>query len=480
MKRIISLFLIISALSSSLWLLSACGGKITEPCILCADIDKNGKCDICGKDTEPEPCGTCADTDNDGKCDACGKDVTPPTCSVHIDKDGDGKCDACDSSAATAEYFDRDKAIAAMDRAVERVRANIDKLSYGFPSTCSTNFEYSTSSRFNWESGMMTGVYWLAYEYTGDEEFKEAAERHIEIYKEHALTGEWLIDTDTGFVYSPSCVAGYKITGDAMMRSAALNAADILMRQYDVENKFIIRSGQRIEGNTSGYRLIVDSMMSIPLLFWATEQTGDQKYANAAVNHYRTTIIYNIRNNGSSYHHYQFDPITGNPVMGKTLQGYSNESCWGRGQAWLLYGFPIAYSYTGNEEILTHFASVFEFYLDSLPSDCIPHWDLDFKEGSKEPRDTSAAIISTCGFLEMAKHLEDEDPIKELLLETAANQMNAIIDRYEIFGEADGLIAGVTHALPQGQGIEECAVYADYFYMEALMRYINPDWVRYW
>lgn len=380
----------------------------------------------------------------------------------------------------TETAVDREKLASAMDRAVERLRNNLAGFGNKFPDTCSKNFKYNTSDQFNWESGMYTGCIWLAYEYTKDSIFRKAAEKHIEVYKEHAETGEWLQDHDTGFIFSPSCVAGYKITGDESMKAAALKAADILMEHYDWDNHFIIRSGKRDASKYDMYRTLVDSMMNIPLFFFAYEQTGDRRYYEAAVEHYHTTMKYLIRDDGSSYHHYQFDPVTGKPVKGMTFQGYSDDSCWSRGHAWLIYGFPIAYSYTGNKEIIDIDKKVSYYYLNRLPVDCISYWDLDFTEGSGEPRDSSVAAITTCGFLEMCKHLPDDAPQKKIFKNAADAQINALIDKCENHGDADGLIIDVTHAVPFKSGIEECAVYGDYFYMEALMRYLNPDWKRYW
>ena len=378
---------------------------------------------------------------------------------------------------------DREKIAAAMDRACAKIKKNIEKYGSKFPGTCSEDFKYKVSDRFNWESGMLTGCFWLAYEHTGDEVFKNAALEQIEVYKAHAKTGEWLQDHDTGFIFTPSCVAGYKITGDEDMRKAALEAADIMMDHYDWENHFIIRSGKRSTDpdRYPYYRTLVDSMMNIPLFFFAHEQTGDKKYLEAAVEHYRTTMKYLIREDGSSYHHYQFDPVTGKPVKGVTLQGYSDESCWGRGHSWLIYGFPIAYSYTHNEEIIPVDKNVSYFYLNKLAADYIPYWDFDFIDGSGAARDSSIAAITSCGFLEMCKYLPDDAEQKKVFKNAADAQINALIDKCENHGDdADGLILQVTHALPQGQGIEECAVYGDYFYMETLMRYLNPDWKRYW
>ncbi len=380
----------------------------------------------------------------------------------------------------TETPLDRETLTAAMDRAVERLRVNISRYENGFPNPASTDFKYTVNGRFNWTSGMLTGMYWMAYQYTGDVEFREAAERHIEVYKAHAETGEWLGDHDTGFIYTLSCVAGYRITGDESMKEAALKAAAILMDHYDWDNHFIIRSGKRDPNKYDMYRTLVDSMMNIPLFFFAYEQTGDKSYYDAAVGHYRTTLTYLVREDGSSYHHYQFDPVTGEPVKGLTWQGNADESCWSRGHAWLLYGFPIAYAYTENQDILDIYDNISYFYLNKLPQDNVPYWDMDFTDGSSEPRDTSASAIAICGFLELGRVFPETAVEKAIFKNAADAQMKALLDSYENRGTADGLLLGVTYAKPQGNGIEECAIFGDYFYMEALMRYLNEDFLRYW
>lgn len=272
-----------------------------------------------------------------------------------------------------------------------------------------------------------------------------------------------------------------KLPAAKKAKTAALKAADILLDHYCWNNHFIIRSGKRDPKIPSNYRTLVDSMMNIPLFFWANKETGKDIYLEAAVEHYRTTMKYLIRNDGSSFHHYQFDPVTLKPVNGVTFQGHSDQSCWGRGHAWLIYGFPIAYSYTHNEEIPEVHKAVSYFMLNKLPSDFIPYWDFDFTEGSAAPRDSSVAAISACGLKEMSNLLPETAPQKRIFENASALMLNALIDKCANHSdEADGLILHVTHALPQGQGIDECAVYGDYFYLEALMRFLNPDWKKYW
>ena len=221
--------------------------------------------------------------------------------------------------------------------------------------------------------------------------------------------------------------------------------------------------------------------MNIPLLMWAGEVTGDKSFTDKAVSHYRTTDKYLVRDDGSTYHHFQFDPVTEEPVGGITLQGYSDESCWSRGHSWLIYGYPIAYSYTKDKDIFAVHKAVTYYFLNKLPGDMIPYWDLVFTEGSTQPRDASAAAISVCGLLEMCKYLECDDPDRAIFKNAADRMMKALIQRCSnLDDDKDGLICHVTHGVPQGRGIDEAAIYGDFFYLEALLRYKKPDFNKYW
>ena len=220
-------------------------------------------------------------------------------------------------------------------------------------------------------------------------------------------------------------------------------------------------------------------MMNIPLLLWAGKETGNGKYTEAAKVHCRTTMSYLIREDASTFHQYQFDPQTQLPLKGITSQGYSDDSCWSRGQAWMLYGLPIAYSYTKNDELIDVHKNLAYYFLNNLPSDGVPYWDLTFGDGSPEPRDSSAGVISICGFLEMMNHLPSDALQKKVFQNASAQMMNAAIDNC-CDDESDGLLLHTSAAVPQGFGIDECTVYGDYFYLEALVRYLKPDWSMYW
>jgi len=376
---------------------------------------------------------------------------------------------------------------AAAKAATDKLKAKIlaymqeNEIGKDFPGTCSVDYKYVRGENKNWECGMYSGCYWLAYELTGDEFFREIAEAHLPTFKGRIDNRIGMDDHDVGFVFTPSCIAAYKLTGNEFAKEAALRAADHEFKyNYTTKGKFIIRlHGSWDKG--PGCRTMMDSLMNAPLLFWAGKETGNDELFKAGLDHNLTTEQYLIREDSSSFHHYQFDPATAGPVKGVTLQGNSDDSCWARGHSWGIYGFPIAYSYTKNETLRNVHRDITYFMLNHLPEDMIPYWDYDFTSGD-EPRDSSSGAISSCGLHEMARLLPEGDPDKALYECAAAKMLEALIDNCtgDIGVDYDGLICHVTHAKPQGQGIDECAAYGDYFYLEALLRHLKPDWNRYW
>ena len=370
----------------------------------------------------------------------------------------------------------------AAEQATDRLEALAKRHPTGFPGTCSTNFQYAFDINKNWEAGMYTGCYWLAYELTGNKFFRDCAEEQLLTFRERLDKRIGVDDHDVGFVFIPSALAAYKVTGSEFAYKLACDAAEYLYSpNYSEEGKFIIR--YHGGWNTGwGCRTMMDSLMNAPLLFWASKELGREELYRAALDHNRTTEQYLIRNDGSSFHHYQFDPMTAKPVRGVTLQGHSDDSCWSRGHSWGVYGFAIAHSYAKEEFLRNVHKGVTNFMLNHLPEDMIPCWDYDFVT-TTDYKDASAAVISSCGMLDMASQIEDTDKETATVYRSAAAQLTeAVIDKCTGGNGfiCDGLIHHVSHALPQKQGFNECAVYGDYFYLEALTRYLKPDWVRYW
>lgn len=375
----------------------------------------------------------------------------------------------------------KEKIDSAIEKALDKLERNISKWTESFARNGSVDYKYIPGSNDNWECGMQTGIYWMAYELSGNQKFSKVAEKHLLTYRERFEQKVGVDDHDVGFVFSPSCVAAYKITGNEKIKQLALNVADYYYRtSYTKEGGFILR-GWTWQEKMGGCRTMMDTLMNAPFLFWAGQESGREEYAEAALSQNKITEKYLIREDASSFHHYQFEPGTYKPLHGLTLQGYANDSCWSRGHAWGVYGFPLAYSYCKADFLPQLHKDITYYMLNHLPKDCLPYWDFVFTDG-EEPRDSSAGVIAVCGMQEMCKYLPDSAPQKEVFQNASARMLEAVIDccTGDIGIEYDGLICHVTHAKPQNRAIDECAIYGDYFYLEALMRFVNPDWNRYW
>lgn len=251
-----------------------------------------------------------------------------------------------------------------------------------------------------------TGMLWLAYERTGDPLYRDVAKQQIETFQRRLREGNTSTH-ELGFLYTLSGVAATELTGSALGRRVAIDAADRLTDRYLVRPGIVqawgsIGVAESDWGEWVQGRTIVDTTMSLPLLYWAAETTGRQRYRDLASTHARTASEYLIRDDGSTYHTFGFDPATGDPVGGETHQGFADDSCWSRGQAWTIYGFALAYGYTGDEQFREAAVDVADYYLDSLPADVVPAWDFDAGE---DQRDSSAAAIAACGLAELSEQL---------------------------------------------------------------------------
>ena len=388
-----------------------------------------------------------------------------------------------DESRYTTSYtISKEKLDSAVKAATEKLASKLDTYAEQFVGTYSKDYVYPLGENKTWVSGMHTGTILLAYELTGDEQFLECAKKNIPFYKKRLEEKIVMYSHDVGFVFSPSCVALYKLTGDEAAREIALAAAEHLYdASFSKKGGFIIRSVNNSHEDW-GCRTMMDTLMNIPLFFWAHKETGDEKFLHAANSQLAITESYLIREDGSSFHHYQFDTKTHKPLYGCTFQGRTDESTWSRGQSWGVMGLPIAYSYNKDEDLLKLHRDVTYFTLNHLPKHNIPYWDYDFIEECDEPLDVSAGLVSACGMLEATKYLSDSAPEKKIYKNAAAMLLDAAIDKcadYETT-EFDGLVRNVTCSVPHNLCINECALYGDFFYLEALLRHLRPDWNRYW
>ena len=214
-------------------------------------------------------------------------------------------------------------------RAVKLVQENLPEFTEYFPDSNSEGNFYPQTENREWTTGFWTGEIWLAYERTKDENLKKAGLIQAKSFLKRITERVDVDNHDMGFLYTPSCVVAYRLTGDETAKKAALMAADNLMERFQEKGRFFQAWGEL--GAKDNYRLIIDCLLNMPLLFWASEVTGDPKYREKATAHILTAMNCVIRPDHSTYHTYFFDPETGEPVKGVTHQGNRDGSAWSRG-----------------------------------------------------------------------------------------------------------------------------------------------------
>ena len=398
----------------------------------------------------------------------------------------------------------------ALSAACAQVKRNIPFFTGSCQNHSSVNGFYPKCENNQWTCGFWPGEIWLSYEHTGDAEFRGEAERLVQSFYNRIVNKIEVDHHDMGFLYSPSCVAAYKLTGNETAKKAAIMAADQLISRFQPKGGFIQAWGKK--GEKGNYRYIIDCLLNLPLLYWASETTGDAKYSEIANTHIRTCLKNSFRDDFSTYHTFFMNQDTGEPDHGATCQGYKDDSFWARGQAWAIYGIALAFKYVKTTEYLTLFDNVSAFFLERLPKDFVPYWDLVFADGSNEPRDSSSAAIAACGFLQMADNLDSVSVCKAgvqneakassesgcgeaalnsekaaLYRKIAAQIMKSLCDSYAVkdSSTSNGLLLHGTYSKKSPyntcteEGVDECVSWGDYFYMEALTR-LSKKWNPYW
>lgn len=370
----------------------------------------------------------------------------------------------------------------AMKTVVMQVRRNLPVFTYQAQNHSSVDNFYPPVPNTQWTAGFWPGSIWLAYEATGDKIFRYAAQIHVQSFLDRIENRIETDHHDMGFLYSPSCVAAWKLVGDEDGRKAALLAADQLLDRFQEKGQFIQAWGPM--GEPDNYRYIIDCLLNLPLLHWASAETDNPKYREKALAHAHTTLANSIRDDHSTHHTFYMDPETGAPVGGRTAQGYRDESAWARGQAWGIAGMAVCYRYERNQAYLDTFEKLLAYYLKCLPDDLVPYWDLTFTEGG-EPRDSSSAAITACGLLEMADLIEGTRAAE--LRDLACRMLGSLWRSYAVRDPevSNGLVLHGTYSKKTpfntcfGEGVDECVAWGDYYYFEGLTRLTRP-WTPYW
>lgn len=379
-----------------------------------------------------------------------------------------------------------DLAIAA---ALSTVRRNSTTFGSSYPDDTTENGRYlprpavpgfPPGGNRGWTTSFFSGMEWLAWELTQDEVFRDAALAHSADFARRVKAGEDLDTHDLGFLYTLSSVPAWRLLDDVDARAAALLAADHLMLRL-LEPAGIIQAWGDLTDPRQRGRTIVDSLMNMPLLTWAGEQTGEARFANAVQSHTAQLREHIVRADNSTFHTFYWDVETGEALRGATEQGAFDDSCWARGQAWGIYGFALNYRATGDPLLLDAAWRCADYFLAHLPADSVPFWDLVYVDGSDAPRDSSSAAIAVCGLLELAE-LEGTGERAARATEAAHSMLASLIDNYtpERPEDTDALLLHGVYDLPKNNGVDEGTLWGDYFYLEALTRVALPGRKPFW
>ncbi|MEM9856849.1 MAG: glycoside hydrolase family 88 protein [Bacteroidota bacterium] len=332
-----------------------------------------------------------------------------------------------------------------------------------------TKYNDSGEPVFDWTIGFFPGTCWYLYETTGDEKWKEAAmqfQQGIQPFKNNTRSH------DLGFVFYCSFGNALRLTGDDDYKEVLINAGNSLLQRFNPKVG-CIQSWDVDKGWQSTrdwkFPVIIDNMMNLELLFELTELTGDPKYRETAISHADVTLQHHFREDNSSYHVIDYDPDNGEVRKRNTAQGYDHESAWARGQAWGLYGYTVCYRYTKDQKYLDQARKIADFIITNpnLPEDGIPYWDYNAPKIPDEPRDVSAAAITASALIELNRYTEDQ-------YKDFANKLvdNLSSDRYLVPMESETkfVLKHSVGSIPHGAEIDEPLIYADYYYLEALVR----------
>lgn len=345
-----------------------------------------------------------------------------------------------------------------------------DKGDACFPTSCTPEGELKFAKSSDWTSGFFPGELWYLYEYSADESLKAAAEdMTLRISPEQYNTRSH----DVGFMVNCSFGNAYRLTGNQAYRDVLINAANSLATRFN-QNIGCTRSWNR---KTEGwqYIVIIDNMMNLELLTVGSGLTTDPHCYEVAVSHANTTMRNHFREDGSSYHAVDYDTLSFRPAQKRTFQGLADDSSWSRGQSWGLYGFTMMYRQTGRAEYLAHARKVASYLMHhpNMPKDKIPYWDFNAPARKDTPRDASAAAIMASALIELSGYVADDAESSAMLRYAEGILRSLTSGKYLAASGRNGGFALLhsTAYMAKNRDVDAPLSYADYYYVEALVRY---------
>jgi len=327
-----------------------------------------------------------------------------------------------------------------------------------------------TNPSFDWTEGFFPGSLWFLYDYTKNEEWREAAQKLQKLFEDHKYK---TTNHDLGFIFNTAYGNGYTFTGNEAFKEVMITAADSLATRFDPDvgciKSWDVDSGWQSKRGWK-FPVIIDNMMNLELLFKVSEFTGSDVYKQIAITHANTTLKNHFRDDNSSYHVIDYDPETGEVQKKETAQGFANESAWARGQAWGLYGYTVCYRYTRDELFLKQAEKIASYISNKKNTDKngIPYWDYHAPNIPNEPVDVSAAAITASALIELDGYSEKSylPEVNKILNALGSDDYTAKIGDHHNF-----VLLHSVGSIPHGNEIDVPLNYADYYYLEALIRY---------
>ncbi|NOW93426.1 glycoside hydrolase family 88 protein [Mucilaginibacter sp. SG564] len=347
---------------------------------------------------------------------------------------------------------------------VDTVKSDATNSALVSPRSLSTDGKLVMVASKDWCSGFFPGELWFLYEYTHNEKWADLARKftaNIEVEKTNGITH------DMGFKVYNSVGNGYRLTKDAHYKEVLIEAAKTLSTRFNPVVGSIKSWDNRKQWK---FPVIIDNMLNLELLFEATRLTGDSSFYKIAVTHANTAMKNHFRSDYSSYHVIDYDPETGKVLHKQTHQGYADESAWARGQAWGLYGYTMCYRETNNPAYLKQAENIAKFIFSNpnLPVDLVPYWDYNDPAIPNVPRDVSAAAVAASALYELStysRNAKEYRSIADKIVKTLSGKYQA-----KAGGSKGFLLIHSTGHKPAGTEIDVPIIYADYYYLEALLR----------
>lgn len=354
----------------------------------------------------------------------------------------------------------------ALERVISKIEKTTKRTGDSIPYKSKDGVYDDVTKDINWwTNGFYPGILWLAYRHTKKQEYADLANA-VEVKLDEALKGFYKLHHDVGFMWHLSSVTNYKLTGNEESAKRGYVAANVLAARFNPAGNFI--RAWNGEGN-EGWA-IIDCMMNLSILYWATEFIKDPRFANLAQTHAETVMKIFIREDGSSKHICKFDTITGEYLENFGGQGYGVDSAWSRGNAWALYGFALSAKYTGRQDFLNTAKKVANFFVTHLPTDFVPFSDFKAPSDINIYKDSSAAAIAASGLMLLSKLVAEDE--KAFYIQSAEKMVESLYNNYTDWDGDEALLQkGCTAFHNKGKDeLETSLIYGDYYFFEALLQ----------